>query len=297
MKRYGIIDIGSNTVRLEIYNHDNGELNLFFKKKENLGLASYILNGVLSEKGLNRLIFVLKDFVNVCANISTEDVFIFATAAIRNSRNVKTILNDIHEATGLKVDLLSGEREAELGYRAVTDSFGVDSGLNIDIGGGSTELTIFEEGQFKLSNSMDKGSLSMYTMYVEKIIPTKKEAKKIRKQVRRYLVEQGFSEEKRRQITGVGGTIRLTGRLIREYFNHEVKTYFKAKELEYIVKKLIKYDKEAIRTLLQLSPDRIHTLVPGALILLEICRYFKVKEILVSESGVRTGYLLEKLNN
>lgn len=296
MKKYGIVDIGSNTVRLEIYKYEDGDLRRFFKKKENLGLASYINKGVLSDRGLERLLATLKDFVDICENIIVEDLFIFATAAIRNSKNAKDILIKIHEATDVKVDLVSGEREAELGYKAVTDAFGIDSGLNIDIGGGSTELTIFEEGEFKISRSYNKGSLSMYREYVDKIIPTKKEAKKIRKDYRKYLKDEGVSDEDRKHITGVGGTIRLIGRMLKELGYSESRDIFKVKHFKKLMDRLISEDKDAITVLLQLSPDRIHTFIPGALILLEICDYFSVKKVLVSQSGVRTGYLLEKLN-
>lgn len=295
MGKYGIVDIGSNTVRLEIYNDENNELVRFFKKKENLGLTSYINDGVISEKGISRLIEILSDYVNICKNIRTNDLFIFATAAIRNSKNVKEILKEIKDSTGVKVDLLSGDREAELGFKAVTDAFGITSGLNIDIGGGSTEFTLFDDGIVKLSKSMNNGSLTFFSNYIEGIIPTKKEAKLIKKEVKTYMKLEGFATKPRKQITGVGGTIRLLGRLIREYYNLGFKTFFNVNELKTVIDKLIEQDKTTVRMLLQLSPDRIHTIVPGALILLAICEYFSVEDILVSESGVRTGYLLEKL--
>ena len=295
MKRYGIVDIGSNTVRLEIYCDKGKDLIRFFKKKENLGLTSYIENGVISDKGISRLIEILSDYVNISKNIRIEDLFIFATAAIRNSKNVNEILKKIKDSTGIEVDLLSGNREAELGFKAVTETFGITSGLNVDIGGGSTEFTLFDDGIVKLSKSMNNGSLSFFSNCIEGIIPTKKEAKLIKKEVKNYMKSEGFSKNVRKQITGVGGTIRILGRLIREYYNLGFKTYFNVEELKTVVNKLIEQDKATIRMLLQLSPDRIHTIVPGALILLTICDYFSVEEILVSESGVRTGYLLEKL--
>lgn len=296
MEKYGIVDIGSNTVRLEIYELDGKNLTKFFKKKENLGLASYVEDGTLTKKGIDRLIAVLKDFQKISEGVNAKDVYYFATAAIRNSKNALEILAAIEDQTSIKVDLISGEKEAELGYMAVTDKFGIDSGLNIDIGGASTEVTLFKEGIHQISKSFNQGSLSMFSKYVSELMPTKGEAKKIKEEVQYNIKDQGLTKQVRKEVTGVGGTIRLLNRIIRDYYGKDEGIFeFKYKELKKILKLLIKKDQKTLKILLQLSPDRVHTIVPGAIILKELCEYYSVEKIMVSESGVRTGYLLNKL--
>lgn len=297
MEKYGVVDIGSNTVRLEVYKVGEEYLQLFFKKKINLGLSSYVEDGVISEKGIQRLITTLDDFKTISDNLLVKDLFVFATAAIRNSVNSKQVINKIRKDLGLEVDLITGEMEAELGYKAVTSSFGIDSGLNIDIGGGSSEITVFNDGEFKVSKSFTEGSLSMFRKHVNGIIPTKKEAKKIRREVRDFIETEKISKEEWKKITGVGGTIRMLGKLVREYYDKNNKTKINLKKLKPIIRDLMNGEKETTRMLLQIAPDRIHTAVPGALILMEFCKYFSVRKLLVSDSGVRTGYLMQKLNN
>lgn len=280
MEKYGIVDVGSNTVRLEIYTLEvDKKLTRFFKKKENLGLASYIKNGVLSQKGISRLITVLLDFKNISESVNAKNLYMFATAAIRNSKNAVEILNRVKDEVGIKVELLSGEKEAELGFLAVTEKFGIDSGLNIDIGGASTEITLFEEGQFQLSKSFNQGSLSLFSNYVSELLPTKNEVKRIKQEIISNIEEQGLTKENRNVITGVGGTIRLLNRIINDLNNVENNLdNFSYKDLKKVINNLLKKDQKTIRTVLQLSPDRIHTITPGAMILKEICKYYSVEK-------------------
>lgn len=298
MEKYGIVDIGSNTVRLEVYIlTKEKELVRLFKKKESLGLSSYIENKIISEKGIRRLINILKEFKQIAQGVRVKDLYMFATAAIRNSNNAYEVIYRINEEVGVSVDLISGEKEAELGFLAVTDKFGIDSGLNIDIGGGSTEVILFEDGDYQISKSLEEGSLSLFTKHVEEILPNWEEAEEIKKSLQDQIKKQGLLHIKRDKLTAVGGTVRVLNRLIRDLNDYDEEIdHFSVNDLKEVVEGLLSRDKYTIRTLLQLSPDRIHTITPGAIILKEICKYYSVEKVLVSQSGVRTGYLLRKLN-
>lgn len=297
MDKYGVVDIGSNTVRLEIYNVDENFIELFFKKKEFLGLAGYVEDGVMERDGILKTIEVLKDYISICQNIGTKDLYIFATAAIRNAKNALEIIDEVEKSIGHKIDLISGEKEAELGFRAVTDQFGIKSGLNIDIGGGSTEVSVYKNGTFQISKSLTDGALSFYSQYVELIFPTKKELARMEQRVDQYIVDERLANITQEKITGVGGTIRMLNRLIASYYGTDTENIIKVKKLRKIYDLILSKDKDVIKLILRLAPERIHLIIPGTLILLKLCDHYNVKEILVSESGVRAGYLSMKLED
>lgn len=295
MEKYGVVDIGSNTVRLEVYNVNEQYMQLFFKKKEFLGLANYVEKGKLSEEGVQKTIEVLKDYISICELLSTKELFIFATAAIRNASNSHEVIQEIEEAIDYKIDLISGEREAELGFMVVTNRFGIDTAVNIDIGGGSTELSVYENGEFVVSKSFNDGSLSLYREHVSGILPTEDELETMSNKIKAYIKSANISDKSRKKVCGVGGTLRLVNRLVKYYYLEENDDIINVKRMTKLYKKLIKGDKELIKLVLRIAPERIHSIIPGMLILNELCEHLSIKSILVSNSGVREGYLTSKI--
>lgn len=295
MDKYGVVDIGSNTVRLEVYEVNDQYFQLFFKRKEFLGLSSYVKKGEMSDEGVDKLIELLKDYETISSLLGVEKLFIFATAAIRNARNSKEIIQRLEENINSTIDLISGEREAELGFKAVTNRFGLESAVTIDIGGGSTELSVYEDGQFVISKSFNDGGLSLYSEFVEGILPTEKEINNIVYRINRYIIDENISDKPHKTICGVGGSIRLLNKLYKKYYETDNEDKISVKKFKKIFRKMLKGDMEIIKMILQIAPERIHSIIPASLILMVICDHLSVKNILVCDSGVREGYLSIKL--
>lgn len=295
MEKYGVVDIGSNTVRLEVYDVNDQYVQLFFKKKEFLGLANYVEKHGLSEEGVRKTIEVLRDYISISNLLDTKELFIFATAAIRNVKNSKEVINTIEKEINHHIDLISGEKEAELGFKVVSNRFGLDTAVNIDIGGGSTELSVYENGTFIISKSFPDGSLSLYREYVCGILPTESEIKVMKDKIRNYIKTEKISDKPRKKVCGVGGTMRLVNRIVAHYYEEDNDDIINVKRLNKIYKKLLDYDRDLIKLILRIAPERIHTVIPGMIILTELCNHLSVKAILVSNSGVREGYLVSKI--
>lgn len=295
MEKYGVVDIGSNTVRLEVYDVNDQYFQLFFKKKEFLGLSSYVKKGVMSDEGVDKVIEVLKDYEAISSLLGVKKLFIFATAAIRNAKNSEEIIQRIEANINSSIDLISGEREAELGFRAVTNRFGVESAVTIDIGGGSTELSVYEDGEFVISKSFNDGGLSLYNDLVVGILPTEEEIGQIVYRINRYIIDEKISAKPHKTICGVGGSIRLLNRLYKKYYELDNEDKISIKKFKKIFRKMLKGDMEVIKMVLQLAPERIHSIIPASIILMVICDHLSVKNILVCDSGVREGYLSIKL--
>ena len=100
---YAVIDVGSNTVRLNIYKMEYGRLSLVLNKKESVGLASYVKNGQMMPSGIMRVSGVLKEFRELLVDLGIQDVHVFATAALRNAKNSKAAVDEVEQRSGLKV--------------------------------------------------------------------------------------------------------------------------------------------------------------------------------------------------
>src|SRR5690554_7127706 len=102
---YAVIDIGSNTMRLNIYEYKNKELYLMLSKKITAGLAGYVnRNGNLTKKGANVAVESLKEFKIILNHIDVKEVYTFATASLRNVNNSKKVTRFIEEKTNLNID-------------------------------------------------------------------------------------------------------------------------------------------------------------------------------------------------
>ena len=177
---YGIIDLGSNSLRLEIFKLENHKLTNIFSKREVVGLASYLLpEGYISDLGIDSVIRVVKEFIEVSQAYSLEKMYVIATATIREARNQNEILTRIKRASGMHVELLDEDKEGLYGYKGVLLEHQIDQGLIIDIGGGSTELSLVTSGQLIDSASLNLGSLNTYISYVKEIFPTHNEMERI----------------------------------------------------------------------------------------------------------------------
>ena len=305
--KYAVTDIGSNTIRLTIYDLVDGRPRVLMKKKSQVGLADYIKGNKMTQQGVWRLVHVLKTYEPIYKLFQAEAIFTFATAAIRNVKNSKEVLKTLEEATGLNVDLISGPMEAELGYLGVHSSFTLDAGVHVDIGGGSTEILIHKKDKILYKNSLDEGSLSLYRQFVSRIFPNKKESKEIKKYIRGKLEDLDLPKVKSSlPIVGVGGTIRACNNLCSELFEpvdyqfssdgEDLPGRFSLAQSKSISQGLMTFDPVYVRNVLRVCPSRIHTLTPGILILQEVAKGFSCQEIMVSNCGIREGYLIWRLD-
>ncbi len=291
---YAIIDIGSNTMRLSVYACRGGHVNVLFTKKETAGLAGYVTNGMLSTDGVEQCIAVLKLFQESLLGIRIDGLSVFATASLRNVSNTQEVLRTVSRRTGIAVEILSGKDEAVLDFIGATHSVGLENGLLIDIGGGSTELTSFSNKVITYAESMPIGSLSLYTNLVEELLPSSAEQKAIRRTVLKKLeTVKSLAGKQFSDICGVGGTIRAVQKMNRKAGGSP--EGFSVKTLRSMLAKVQKPDKDTLRLILKSAPDRIHTLIPGMLILDTVAEYFKSEKIHVSAFGVREGYLYARV--
>ena len=293
---YAVIDIGSNTMRLSVYSIHDHEIKPLFHRKSMSALISYVdKTGCMTERGINKAITVLLGYKKIIENVRIRNVYVFATASFRNIQNRQQAVDAIKAATGFDVNVISGEEEGISSFIGAAYNVNVDSGLMLDIGGGSTELVFYQDRKICRTFSIPMGSLSLYANFVSGLVPTRDEYKKIKKYIKEQLEAIQPCETPAVMLCGVGGTNRAACKLCNDYFDLPLNN--RSMDIEQI-KKLMKsfYDEEeGVARILRVVPERIHTIIPGMIILRTIAKRYECEKLIVSEYGVREGYLIKNV--
>ena len=296
---YCVIDIGSNTIRLVIYRVEDGRIKPILNNKYAAGLAGYVdKNGSLRPAGIEKAVTVLREFRQTLDMLPECEVFPFATASLRNIDNTDEVLQAIEASCGFQVRVLSGKEEALYDYHGAVRAMESKTGLLTDIGGGSTELVFYQNGMARVAESIPVGSLNLYDRFVEELLPQKKECRHMEKEVRQLLERTVPSKGAyaAQPMCAVGGTARSTLELYHSLAGAEesVREYDRP-FLERIFVMLEENPKKLIRRIVKVAPDRIHTLIPGILILKTVAETYGTQSIVTSPYGVREGYLCDIL--
>ncbi|MBF0779774.1 MULTISPECIES: hypothetical protein [unclassified Granulicatella] len=290
-KIIGIVDIGSNTIRFNIYQVTTQKRALLFTKKTFAGLSSYIENHVLHKSGVKKVVKTLNNFGQVFHAFNVDEVFVFATAALRNVNNSIEVVKSIYEQTGIEVHVLTGKEESKMDYFGACLEVDVKDSYIIDIGGGSTEVITCQNSNYSDGFSIPYGSLNLYKQHVNAIFPTRTEAIQIRHLIRKELENSPLKRLNMTTLYGIGGTIRASGNLISELYYTDNHKYFSKEHLNHLIDGYINQEGKVLKTALQVAPDRLHTQTVGMLILDEVMAYLNIHDVHVLKKGIRDGYL------
>ena len=145
-----VIDIGSNSIRLSVYDAEKTNFKILFKEKIMAGLASYVEDGVLSPEGLECACPSLIELTERLCLLNIQNISVFATASLRNINNTQDVLQKIHSTTGFCLEVISGKQEAFYGYTGAMLDLSLPGGIFLDIGGASTEIAFFANGNYFL---------------------------------------------------------------------------------------------------------------------------------------------------
>lgn len=284
--KYGVIDVGSNSVRLMIW-RDGTTL---FKRVKITKLGEGIsLRPYLTDAAQARTLAAINDFVAEAKLCGADEIYAFATAAVRSAENGKLFAESVFDKTGVKLDIVSGETEASLGLKGAL--CGRDGGI-IDIGGASTEITVSHGGKTVYSYSLGLGTVRLNDTCGQ-------DREKIEITVADRLKEYG--EIPAADFYGIGGTatsLAAVDLALDPYDpnrTHGHRLY--AARVKEIADKLISTPVEERKKLKGLQPERAEVIAGGALLLSGIMAMLKTEYVTVSESDNLEGYLLYKLSD
>jgi exopolyphosphatase/guanosine-5'-triphosphate,3'-diphosphate pyrophosphatase len=299
-RRIGIIDIGSNSIRLVIYElsalHTYRVIGEF---KQSARLSQRIgSDNSLHTDDIQAIVMILTQFKHICTSNEVTEIRAAATAAIRNAANSQQIIDLLQQGSGMNVELLSGEDEARIGFLGMSKSLDIHDGILVDIGGGSTEVTIFRKRQRIRSVSFPFGAVNTTRKYAPDGNFDNEQIKSIRQMVQQAIEgEPWIKEHPGLPLIGMGGTIRSLCKISqkrRKYSLTLAHNYtMNAGEMDELVQWLPSLTSEKRKKVDGLSKDRFDIIIPGMFILDTIFQLSRCSHYVISGAGLRDGLFHE----
>lgn len=302
LSRIGIIDIGSNSIRLVIYDTTpDGGYKTVKECKYSARLSEKISKeGRLERKALETVIPILKQFKDVCSAFGVERMRAGATAAIRNAANSEEVIAYLSEAADMPIEVISGHQEAYFGFLGVINAFDVQDGFVIDIGGGSTEITLFRSRTHQHSISFPFGAVNTNVLFGQEGNWTAESVERLQTYVKGRLVEfEWLSASPQLPLFGLGGTLRSLCKIDqkqRDYSLPNSHGYSMSGEtVQQYMDTLpsMPYDKR--KEIEGLSKSRVDIIVSGLIIFHTVYQYIRASHAVVSGEGLREGMLHDLL--
>jgi len=271
--------------------------------KSPLRLASDVAaTGSLSPASFERTLACLEDFLAQARAAGAARTIAVATAAVRDASNGEALIDRIRTLTGVEVEVITGEREATLAFLGAIHSLPVETGMLLDVGGGSIELSRFRDRKMDRAWTLSLGALFLSDSFFTEDPPGRGERRRLIEHVTETVTQASIPTLSRNQrLVGTGGTIRNLAKMDRRERSYPITrvhgyvlSLARVDELAGLLsaRPLVKRE-----TLSGLNIDRADSIVAGALVVRTIMEMLGAEEITVSGKGLREGMAMEALTS
>jgi exopolyphosphatase / guanosine-5'-triphosphate,3'-diphosphate pyrophosphatase len=309
MVRFAAVDIGSNAMRLRIVEADRNnpattatssgwrEL-LSLRAPVRLGREVF-MTGSLTSPGISSATEALRQFRDAMDEAKVDHYRAVATSAVREADNAEVLVERAYREAGIHVEVIEGVEEARLVQLAVRRRLGLDqrSALLVDIGGGSTELTLLDQGETRASQSLPIGTVRLLEAFLEKDAPVDaRHAELVDEYVERVLGElrPELSRAQAELLVATGGTTETLLQLCPA--NGPDGSTVSLEAVRRLTQELSSLPVEERMRRYNLRADRADTLVPAAQILLHVARRSGHTQLVAPGVGLKEGVLEELLD-
>ena len=290
------IDIGTNTTRLAIIDRDSMKVLDKFRTVTRLGEN---FNGNLDNNAIDRVVNVIKLYKTVMDKYNVEKFRGVATSVVRESANGKELIDKIYKETGLKIDVISGEEEAELtfyGVLSVLDK-NIKDFILLDIGGGSNEYILVKDRKIVDSISLKFGVVFLYEKFVKNDPPAIYEIEKIETEIKNNLniIKKNFKNYGLDNLSFVGtaGTVTTLSAIelgLEEYDPEKVNNNKISKDfLTDLINNMISLTNKERFEKYNIEKGREDVIVPGLLIVKDTMEFFSFQQIISIDSSLLEG--------
>jgi len=293
-----VIDIGSNSMRMVVFSKTSRyafHLINETKSKVKISQDAYLNNNNLQKEPMNRAFYALASFINISKNLKARKILCVATSALRDAPNKKEFILRVKNELGLNIKIIDGNKEAYLGGVAANNLIhNKEDFYTIDIGGGSTELSLKTNNNISKTISLKIGTVRIQELYFDN--NNIKDAKKYIISQLEQIPQEFLSIN---TIAGLGGTIRALSRAIIHNTNYSFTalhgfTYEAESNIDLFDKIINAKDKDELKSL-AIRKDRFDTIKTGTFIFKTILEYLNIKTVITSGVGVREGLYLTDL--
>jgi exopolyphosphatase / guanosine-5'-triphosphate,3'-diphosphate pyrophosphatase len=287
LTRYGVIDVGSNTIHLLVGEVENGEVLPVTAEKVSARLGAGVeKTGKLEEERLALAVEVIRLFVRISSLNGVPEPVILATSAVRDAENGSELEEKVIRSTGLRMRLISGKEEATLGFRGAISAIGASwegSVLVVDLGGGSAQLIVGEASSSPCMHvSLPLGTNRTTERFVAKDPPKNKELRALDEHVKDLVPRWELSA--RMAVVAVGGSARAVLKITQDRLTVE--------RLRRLAVEITEYRSAVLARQYGLAPERARVLPAAVTTLGTILDHFGTRELTVARGGIREGAIL-----
>ncbi|WP_025310652.1 Ppx/GppA family phosphatase [Roseicyclus elongatus] len=294
LKRVGVIDIGSNSVRLVVFDGAARSPAYFYNEKILCGLgAGFAQTGRLNPEGRVRALAALRRFAALTRGMGVAPLLTVATAAVRDAEDGPAFRAEVQAETGLDIRIVDGAEEARLSAQGVLVGWPGAEGLICDIGGSSMELAqLTGDGRVGTRKTSDLGPL--------KLMGIKGGKKAVRTHIKARVGElASHFDTKPKRLFLVGGSWRAIARVDMERRGYPLKVLheyrMKPKAILDTIKFIAKTDPDALRSRTGTSAERMRLVPLASEVLKRLVRELRPQEVAISSYGIREGLLYEQM--
>ena len=299
MQRIAIIDIGSNSARLVISHiYKNGAYNMVYNQKEALRLSQKVdRKNMLTEAAFASTIETMKSFAYMCQIDRLDKNIAVATAAIRNAYNGVDLVSRVMEETGIQLHIISGNTEAYISYLGVINTLDVKNGIIFDLGGGSTELILFQDRQIVESVSLPLGAVNTTGIFNTRNEMPPNVYSDLSFFITSHLDRYPWLKQQGLPLIGVGGTARTVAKMIqrdKKYPATKIHNYaMTAQTFRSFFNQLRETNLEQRKKISGLSKERSDIILAGCSIISCLFDVCSSKKMIVSGCGLREGLFFD----
>jgi exopolyphosphatase/guanosine-5'-triphosphate,3'-diphosphate pyrophosphatase len=306
--RLAAILVGSNTTRCMVVEADaRNSYRLIDSERVNSRLGEGLgSRGEIAPEAMERTLDSLRRFAGIAQAFRARRTRVVATSAAREAANGAEFVRRAREEAGVDLEVVSGEEEARLAWRSAAAEFEIAEGRSgvLDIGGGSAEILLLDDGEVVAARSLPIGALRLAERFVEEDPMPPGTFRKLRDHIRDHLEEflgaDGLDEFEAPIVIGSGGTVSA---LARAALGPSVEGFATLHGLS-IGRRRVKDAARALRgmafddrrRLPGISPERAEILVPGVVAVNETLRALGARRLFVNELGIREGIILDLID-
>jgi exopolyphosphatase/guanosine-5'-triphosphate,3'-diphosphate pyrophosphatase len=298
-KRIAIIDIGSNSARVVIFQRTSRfGFHLIKEQKAAIRISegSFENGGYLQDYAIKRALEALATFKDIIKEYKARKTLIIATAAVRNAPNRYEFLAEVRQKLGLNIKVIDGNKEAYYGAMATKNLLPIkDISISVDIGGGSTDIALIKNNQIIKTISLDIGTIKIKELITDKNLPINSAKELISSELQK--IPQEFKEAL--EVVAIGGVLRTIAKSIMQDSSYTFKKIhafrYKLDKHSKLIESILNAKSNKELEKLYIKPSRYDTIKEGLIIFKELLEYLEIKSVITSGVGVREGVFLHDM--
>ena len=302
--RLAAIDVGTNTIRLTVAEvESDGTFRILDEEREMVRLGEHLdRTGRLSDEAIERALAAIGKMKAIADGFEVSEIRAIATSAVREAANGRTFCREVLRRHKVRIDVISGEEEAQLAFGSATRHFNLEgrSSAVVDIGGGSVEVILAAGTVIDQVHSLPLGAVRVTERLVKSDPLREKHWKLMRKEIDRSIRAIGRPLHRAEIMVGSGGSFTALAHMAkwqREGRHGSVQGYvLTPAEVVHLLDQLREAPLETRRQIPGLSPDRADIIVAGATVISRLVKRLGTQQILVNERGIREGLLLRMIS-